>query len=212
MKKILVYGDSNTWGDNFITGMRIPDDRQWVNILREKYQDKFIFLQEGLPGRIAGNEECEKKYKNGKDSFISTFRVNAPVDIVIISLGTNDLQKKYNKSSEQIINDLNWYREQLILSFNDLEDRKKYFKNNKLPDIIYILPINFDYKDQASVIFDQISENKRQDIINYFTKQEESIEVIYSNDLPLFEDGIHLNYCGHEEMSKLVESVLKEYE
>ena len=113
MKKILVYGDSNTWGDNFITGMRIPDNKQWVNILKDKYQNKFIFLQEGLPGRIAGNEECEKEYKNGKDSFISTFRVNAPVDIVIISLGTNDLQKKYNKSAEQIINDLNWYREQL---------------------------------------------------------------------------------------------------
>ena len=30
MKKILVYGDSNTWGDNFITGQRIPEDRKSV--------------------------------------------------------------------------------------------------------------------------------------------------------------------------------------
>lgn len=211
MKKILVYGDSNTWGDNFITGMRIPDDKQWVNILREKYKDKYIFLQEGLPGRIAGDEEESKKYKNGKDSFVSTFRVNAPIDILIISLGTNDLQKRYNKSSKQIIRDLNWYREQLKISFDDLEDRKKYFKNDKLPEIIYILPINFDYQNGASVIFDEVSETKRQEIIEYF-KQIKDIKFIYSNDLPLFEDGIHLNYCGHEKMSKLVESVLKEYE
>ncbi len=211
MKKILVYGDSNTWGDNFITGMRIPDDKQWVNILRKKYKDKYIFLQEGLPGRIAGSEEVAKKYKNGKDTFISTFRVNAPIDILIISLGTNDLQIKYNKSSKQIIQDLNWYREQLETSFDDLEDRKKYFKNNKLPEIIYILPINFDYQDCASVIFDEASEKKRQDIIEYF-KQEKGIKVVYSNGLPLFEDGIHLNYCGHQKMSELVERVLEEYE
>lgn len=211
MKKILVYGDSNTWGDNFITGMRIPDDKQWVNILNTRYKDKYLFLQEGLPGRIAGDEEVSKKYKNGKDSFISTFRVNAPVDIVIISLGTNDLQKKYNKSSKQIIKDLHWYQEQLKISFDDLEDRKKYFKNDRLPEFIYILPINFDYKDNASVIFDGLSETKRQDIIEYF-KTETEFKIVYSNDMPLFEDGIHLNYNGHEKMSELVESVLEDYE
>ena len=58
-----------------------------------------------MPGRLAGNEEI-KKYKNGKDTFISIFKTNAPVDTVIISLGTNDLQLKYNKASEKIISDL----------------------------------------------------------------------------------------------------------
>ena len=111
LKKILVYGDSNTWGDNFITGERIDDDKQWVNILRKKYNQKYLFFQEGLPGRLAGNDENIKKYKNGQDTFISTFRTNAPVDIIIISLGTNDLQLKYNKTSEKIISDLLWYKE-----------------------------------------------------------------------------------------------------
>ena len=54
MKKVLIYGDSNVWGDNFITGIRIPDDKQWVNILQEKVKDNYILLQEGLPGRLAG--------------------------------------------------------------------------------------------------------------------------------------------------------------
>lgn len=124
MKKILVYGDSNTWGDNFITGKRIADEKQWVNILREKYSNDYMFLQEGLPGRLAGNEEETKIYKNGQDTFISTFRTNAPVDTIIISLGTNDLQLKYNKSSEKIINDLLWYKEKLEESFSDEEDKK----------------------------------------------------------------------------------------
>lgn len=201
VKKVLIYGDSNTWGDNFITGKRIPDEKQWVNILKNKYSKDYMFLQEGLPGRLAGNEEKFKPYKNGKDTFISTFRTNAPVDIVIISLGTNDLQIKYNKKSKDIINDLLWYKNKLEESFTDEEDKIKYF-NNKMPKIIYILPINFDYKVNASVIFDEECEEKRQEIIEYFKKQ--NINAIIANSLDLFEDGIHLSYQGHEEMAKLV--------
>lgn len=99
MKKVLVYGDSNTWGDNFLTGERIPDDKQWVNILNKKYENKYLFLQEGLPGRIAGNEDIAKPFKNGKDTFLTVFRTNAPVDYLIIALGTNDLQIKYKKET-----------------------------------------------------------------------------------------------------------------
>lgn len=206
MKKVLVYGDSNVWGDNFLTGERIPDDKQWVKILQNKLKNEYIFFQEGLPGRIAGSEEQEKKYKNGKDNFISTFRTVAPVDIVIIALGTNDLQMKYKKSSKSIINDLLWYEKQLEQSYEDLEDRKKYFVNEKMPRVIYILPVNFDYKVNASVIFDEQSEQKRQEIIDYFSKNKK--DIITSNDINLFDDGIHLNFDGHKKLANMVEKEL----
>jgi len=207
VKKILIYGDSNTWGDNFLTGERIPEEKQWVNIVRTKYENKYQFFQEGLPGRIAGNEETIKTYKNGKDTFISTFRTNAPVDKVIIALGTNDLQIKYKKTTDKIIEDLLWYKKQIEESYAELEDQKKYFNNKKLPEIIYILPINFDYKDKASVIFDKESEEKRQQIIREFQK-DKTLKIIVANDLELFDDGIHLNYQGHEQMASLVERFL----
>ena len=207
MKKILIYGDSNTWGDNFITGERIPEEKQWVNILRTKYENKYRFFQEGLPGRIAGNEETIKTYKNGKDTFISTFRTNAPVDKIIIALGTNDLQIKYQKTKDKIIEELLWYKKQIEESYADLEDQKKYFNDKKLPEIIYILPINFDYQDKASVIFDKESEEKRQQIIKEFQK-DKKLKTIVANDLELFDDGIHLNYQGHEQMASLVERFL----
>lgn len=205
MKKILIYGDSNTWGDNFITGERIPDDKQWPHILEANLKD-YKILQEGLPGRIAGDYEDIKKYKNGKDSFLSTFRVNAPVDIVIIALGTNDLQLRYDKSSDEVIQSLKWYKEAILNQFEDLEDRKKYFVNETLPRIIYIMPANFDYLGDASVIFDSQSEEKRQEIIKYFSTNEK--DVIICPEMPLFNDGIHFNYDGHQLMAKLVEEVI----
>ena len=210
MNKVLVYGDSNVWGDNFITGERIPDDKQWVKIIQKNLKKNYIFFQEGLPGRIAGNDETVKTYKNGKDSFISIFRTNAPVNTIIIALGTNDLQMKYNKSSKQIIDDLLWYKEQIEKSYEDLEDRKKYFIEEKMPRIIYILPINFDYKVNASVIFDEESETKRQEIIDYFSKN--NMDIIIPRNMELFKDGIHMNFEGHKKLANIVEKELTDNE
>ncbi len=209
MKKILIYGDSNVWGDNFITGKRIPDDKQWVNILRKELGNDYIIYQEGLPGRLAGSVEKVKKYKNGKDTFISTFRTNAPIDYLIIALGTNDLQLKYERNSKEIIDDLLWYKDILNEMIEDIDDKNKYFVDGKLPHILYILPSNFDYKENASIIFDEKKEKDRQEIISYFKNN--NIDNIYFDNIDLFEDGIHLNYEGHKKQAEAVRGVISEY-
>lgn len=207
LKKILIYGDSNVWGDNFLTGERIQDKLQWPNILQERLIETHRILQEGLPGRIAGNEEIEKKYKNGKDTFLTIFRTCAPVDTIIIMLGTNDLQIKYSKKVDTIINDLLWYKEIIEKEYEDLENRKKYFVKEKLPDFIYILPINFDFQKEAKIIFNEESEKKRKQIIEYFEKQK--IKYISANNMDLFGDGIHLSEKGHNQIANMVEEVIK---
>lgn len=198
MKKVLIYGDSNTWGDNFITGVRIADDSQWPNVLQKELGNEYKIIQEGLPGRIAGSEDV-KKYKNGKDCFISIFRTSAPVDIVIIALGTNDLQIKYDKSASIIINDLISYNEVLMEHFSNVDDRRKYFIEGKFPRVIYILPSNFDYINNAKEVFDSYSEDKRQEIIKYFFNS--NYEFIVLNDMELFEDGVHFNNSDHLKMA-----------
>ncbi len=208
MKKILIYGDSNTWGDNFILGKRIPDDKQWPNILQGKVRDSYKIISEGLPGRLAGNDEKEKVYKNGKDTFTAIFRTQAPVDVVIISLGTNDLQMKYNKNYEDIISDLVWYKNTVYEMFLDEDDRKKYFVNNSMPRFIYILPINFDYIKDASVIFDINCENNRRQVIEKFKEKVDNVDILYFNDLTLFNDGIHLDFNGHETLALKVKEAL----
>ena len=208
MKKIMIYGDSNTWGDNFFTGIRIKDEYQWPNILQKKLGQNYLIYQEGLPGRLAGNEEKKKPFKNGKDTFISTFRTHAPLDTLIISLGTNDLQITYNKPSDKIIKDILWFEKELRTSYEDEEDKIKYF-NNKFPRIIYILPTNFDYKERANMIFDINSEEKRQQIISYFKNNQDKYEIIIKEDLELFEDGIHYNEKDHQTMANIMYEVIK---
>ena len=209
MKKILIYGDSNVWGDNFFTGVRLEDEKQWSNILQTKLGSDYKIIQEGLPGRLAGNDEVDKPYKNGKSTFVSTFRTSSPVDIVIIALGTNDLQVKYKKTSNQIVNDLMWYKHSILEQFSDLDDQKKYFVKEKLPRIIYVLPPRFDYLAGAKGIFDENSENIRVSLKSLFTSKSDD-EVLALDELPLVDDGIHLSEEGHKILADLVEGVIKD--
>lgn len=209
MKKILIYGDSNVWGDNFNTGVRIPDEKQWPNILQKNLGNDYKILQEGLPGRVAGNIEKEKKFKNGKATFMSTFRTNAPVDIIIIALGTNDLQIKYDRETCNIVDDLLWYKDIIEKEFEDEDNKIKYFKDKKLPKIIYILPTHFKVINRDNPIFNDNSEIKRQQIIKSF-KNNNDVKSYAFNDLELFNDGIHLNYAGHKKLAKNVENTIKE--
>jgi len=73
VKKILIYGDSNTWGDNFIEGRRIDDDKQWPNIIQKILGKSIKIITEGLPGRLAGSYEKDKTYKNRKGLFCFNF-------------------------------------------------------------------------------------------------------------------------------------------
>ncbi len=47
MKKILIYGDSNTWGDNLITKKRLADEYLWANKLNNLLGSDYKVLQEG---------------------------------------------------------------------------------------------------------------------------------------------------------------------
>ena len=205
MKKLFIYGDSNTWGDNFITGIRIKDELQWPNILQKKLGNKYKIIAEGLPGRVAGNCENVKTFKNGMNSFISSFRSCSPVDIIIIALGTNDLQVKYNRSSDDIINDLLWYKDTVVDQFNDPDNICKYF-NNELPRIIYILPPMFDIS-KSDGIFNDNSEKNRLKLKNMKDKYD---DVIVLDNLPLFDDGIHLSIEGHKMLASIVGDYINE--
>lgn len=200
--KILIYGDSNVWGDNFYTQVRLNDELRWANVLGQKLGNNYKIIEEGLPGRLAGSGEEVKTYKNGQSTFISIFRSSSPVDIVIIALGTNDLQVKYHKDVDKIVDDLVWYKDCILEQFSDSSDRYKYFVNQKLPKIIYVMPPNFDYINRTD-IFDKQSQQKRK-MIPDMLKMRINDEILVVDNLPLVDDGIHLSIEGHEIMADKV--------
>ena len=200
MKNILIYGDSNTWGDNLITNKRIPYSKRWPTILSKSLGSKYLIIPEGLPGRLAGNKKFRHSFKSGKMAFEAIYQTHSPLDIIIIALGTNDLLQKNHKATITIIRDLEWYSKKIQSYYSKIRYRERYL-NGKLPHIIYIMPTKFVDITTSKRNNEKI-EKKRNKIIRYF--EQKKYNIIIPDNIKLLKDSIHFNYKGHEEMSEIV--------
>lgn len=200
MKNILIYGDSNTWGDNLITNKRIPHSKRWPTILSKRLGSKYLIIPEGLPGRLAGNKKFRHSFKSGKMAFEAIYQTHSPLDIIIIALGTNDLLQKNHKATITIIRDLKWYSKKIQSYYSKIRYRERYL-NGKLPHIIYIMPTKFVDITTSKRNNEKI-EKKRNKIIRYF--EQKKYNIIIPDNIKLLKDSIHFNYKGHEEMSEIV--------
>lgn len=121
-----------------------------------------------MPGRLAGEGNAAPEFKNGKKTFEAVLRSSCPIDIIIISLGTNDLLTKYNKKVKEIINDLEWYTNIINLYNENCDVRNKYF-NNRTPEIYYIMP--FDIQEPTDKVMNKLIKIKREHIICHFKEK-----------------------------------------
>jgi lysophospholipase L1-like esterase len=102
VKTILCFGDSNTWGSNPTTGDRYAPDVRWPGVLRATLGSEYEVIEEGMPGRTTVFEDPLEPYKCGKEYLPPCLRSHAPLDLVIILLGTNDVQTRYSASALDI--------------------------------------------------------------------------------------------------------------
>ena len=187
MKRIFIYGDSNVWGDSFV-GSRVRHSDRWVNRLKRELRGKAHIIADGLSGRVAGDFCKVKPYKNGKQAFAKALQRAGNVDIIIIALGTNDLQQQYSRTAQAIIHDLTDYQ-----------------KLAHGATVIYILPPTFSTGEDSGPEFTEQSEAIQQEILQNKEALGEYIELPF---IPL-SDGIHFSAKGHRLVARVVKQALK---
>lgn len=93
MKTILCYGDSITWGSDAETGGRHPFEDRWPNVLQAALGTDIHVIAEGLRGRTtAFDEHLADCNRNGARILPTVLYTHAPIDLVIILLGSNDMK------------------------------------------------------------------------------------------------------------------------
>lgn len=103
MKTVLCYGDSNTWGSDPETGGRFPAGVRWPGVLRGALGEGFWVIEEGLGGRTTVREDpIEGAHKNGRAYLRPCLESHAPLDLVTVMLGTNDLKARFAASASDI--------------------------------------------------------------------------------------------------------------
>ena len=91
-KRILCFGDSNTWGYIAGSGLRYDETIRWPSKLQELLGPDYIVIEEGLTGRTTIFDDPMSPHLNGYAHMGPIFLTAAPIDILIFMLGTNDFQ------------------------------------------------------------------------------------------------------------------------
>ena len=93
MKTILCYGDSLTWGYSAEgPGRHAPEDR-WPNVLQSLLGAEVAVIAEGLNGRTtAFDDHLGSADRNGARILPTLLTTHAPIDLIIIMLGANDMK------------------------------------------------------------------------------------------------------------------------
>jgi lysophospholipase L1-like esterase len=102
MKVIVCYGDSNTYGLNPETGGRYAPDVRWTGVLQCELGDGYRVIEEGLSGRTTNLEDIIELNRNGLTYLAPCLESHAPIDLISIMLGTNDLKARFNRNPSDI--------------------------------------------------------------------------------------------------------------
>lgn len=94
MKSILAYGDSLTFGANpEPNGPRHAFEDRWPSVLGAGLVGKARVIAEGLGGRTTAHDDWfANADRNGARILPTLLASHAPLDLIIIMLGTNDLK------------------------------------------------------------------------------------------------------------------------
>lgn len=110
--RILVYGDSNTWGwvpteDGFPT-VRYDDAVRFAGIMQAALGDGFEVVVDGLSNRTTNTDDVmdwgnvPAPELNGAAHLPAAIATQMPLDLVVLFLGTNDLKAGYDRTPDAI--------------------------------------------------------------------------------------------------------------
>lgn len=210
-KTIMVFGDSNTWGWNPCNDLVAPlkrwdDDVRWTGILQNALGDDYKVLNEGLNGRTTVWNDPIEEYRCGKDQIIPALDICAPLDLVIIMIGTNDLKVRYSVSAQDIANGA-------ALILDKTLNQVGAFRNNT-PKVLFVCPPplgpvengvfsemfkgNYEKSTQLSKYYCAVAESRN---VAFF----DAGTVVKSSD----EDGLHLQDDQHKLLGEAIATVVK---
>ena len=109
MKKILIYGDSNAWGydssryvpeaDAF---QRMTEAERWPALVRSQLGPEYFVIEDALNGRTTVWDDPYMPGRNGQQGLRVALDAQAPLDLVVIHLGCNELKDYFNLSPGMI--------------------------------------------------------------------------------------------------------------
>ncbi|MGA2492848.1 MAG: SGNH/GDSL hydrolase family protein [Roseiarcus sp.] len=104
MTVVVAFGDSNTWGYVVGAGVRLAPEIRWTGVMQLELGPAWRVIEEGLSGRTTVFDDPIEPDRRGSDYLTPCLRSHAPLDLLIIALGCNDLKQRFSASAGDIAN------------------------------------------------------------------------------------------------------------
>lgn len=198
MKRILCFGDSNTYGYNPHNGNRYDKNTRWTGVLQKLAGENYEIVESGGNNRTAFSDNPDGIQFTGYKLLPEYLKEN--YETIILAIGINDLQIFYNPAIEEFENGIRAFVSGIVEKTPD-------------SDIIILSPSHITeniLKSNFRFLFDEISIEKSKKITPIYEKiaKEYNCKLLDLNKLVNTSkiDGLHYEA---EEHKKIAESVIK---
>lgn len=206
MINILCYGDSNTYGYNPINKTRYDINTRWTGILQTLLGSNFHIIEEGCNSRTTFVDDFVLPYKNGGEYIVPCLKSHAPLDLVIVCLGTNDLKFRLNmtplnvkKSMKSLLN--------VIKNFD-------FETFGSTPKILLMNPIRIDQDIEKKQFanYDITSAQKSEELVQQYKELAKEFNCYYfdagSVAKPSKIDYVHMMPDGHKAIAEALSKII----
>ncbi len=205
MPIIVCYGDSNTWGYDPVSQTRFPSDVRWTGVLSASLGAGYKVIEEGLNGRTTNVDDISFDDRNGKVHLPSRLDTHAPLDLIAIMLGTNDLRARLGRTATDIA--------QSAAGLGLIARRSQSGIGGRPPEVLLIAPPPVLVVEGSDELLAGAEEKSAQFAKRYawFAKRHglhffDAGAVIESSPI----DGIHFDADNHERLGRAVADRVRE--
>lgn len=216
--RVLTYGDSNTWGFKpSVDGDFLPrysDAQRWSGVMQKNLGPSYVVSVVGVPGRSLNYDlpsnigAISKEDGNGLRRLALSLTEDAPVNLVIVMLGTNDLIHKPRPTPDEIAGGLLQVKQ--LAEANTLA----YSASQKQRVLVVVpAPLHDTRRGPFKDDFDDQSVAESRALAKAFINQGKRLGIPVFDAGSVVEaegiDGVHLSESGHRRLGEAIAREVK---
>jgi len=200
-RRILCFGDSNTWGYNGADGSRFDENTRWTAVLQKSLGLQYTIIEEGLNGRTVCIDDSFEDGKNGLRYLLPCMESHMPFELLIVMLGTNDMKSYFDITASDIADGM----ERLIRTALKFFQNKQHLAETK---IMILSPVCIGKKitgSSMSDIFDQTAAAKSEQLSELYRTLAHRYDCHFLDAAQYAQaglaDSVHIDADGHASLA-----------
>ena len=205
-KRILCFGDSNTWGARADGNGRFDENTRWTAHLQALLGSDYVVVEEGHGGRTTVWDDPVENRLAGITYLWPCLESHSPLDLVIIMLGTNDLKPRFGVQAQDIA--------QSAGRLVDMVQKCNLGPQNVPPKVLLVSPIWANPSATMPHIFTEVEAAKSRQFAPAFRAIAEQLGCAFfdaaSVAQPDPQDGVHMSAQDHAALAEALHQKILE--